>query len=198
MRQINGVLLKTNIFVHLDEADQQERILASDRWLIMFSSIFFHFLSSHSVRCVGEKLMRKSIKNSKLCMHAAKLCPLPPNLHVVKESDLLLLLQNSFLRKRQGSLTHSNPAQETRSSRNTAFSKTIGDGKSRWISSLSLLPQGLNYLHNSEVKVHGNLTSCNCLIDNRWTCKLSGFGQRYLVKGERPDPSTDEQTRYSS
>ncbi|XP_025086126.1 atrial natriuretic peptide receptor 1-like isoform X2 [Pomacea canaliculata] len=46
---------------------------------------------------------------------------------------------------------------------------------------------GLNYIHGSELKVHGNLTSANCLLDNRWTCKLSGFGVR-RCSGERSHP----------
>ncbi|XP_070199106.1 atrial natriuretic peptide receptor 1-like [Littorina saxatilis] len=58
--------------------------------------------------------------------------------------------------------------------------------------------EGLHYIHSSEMKVHGNLMSSNCLIDNRWTCKLSGFGLSYLLKGEKPDTAKDEQTRYSN
>ncbi|XP_076471180.1 atrial natriuretic peptide receptor 1-like [Babylonia areolata] len=57
---------------------------------------------------------------------------------------------------------------------------------------------GLAYLHGSEVRVHGNLKSGNCLVDNRWTCKLAGFGLRCLLRGERPDhPPDDQQARFA-
>lgn len=58
--------------------------------------------------------------------------------------------------------------------------------------------QGLNYIHGSELKVHGNLTSANCLLDNRWTCKLSGFGVRTLLRGEKQPEGLSEQARYES
>ncbi|KAL8593365.1 hypothetical protein ACOMHN_067432, partial [Nucella lapillus] len=56
---------------------------------------------------------------------------------------------------------------------------------------------GLAYLHGSEVKVHGHLRSSNCLVDNRWTCKLAGFGQTTLLRGEAPEHPDDQQTYYS-
>ena len=58
--------------------------------------------------------------------------------------------------------------------------------------------QGLQFLHSSELKVHGNLRSSNCLVDNRWTCKLSGFGLRNLLRGEQPLDTQDDNTRYTS
>ena len=36
--------------------------------------------------------------------------------------------------------------------------------------------QGLEYIHKSAVKQHGNLKSSNCVIDSRWVCKLTDFG----------------------
>ena len=35
---------------------------------------------------------------------------------------------------------------------------------------------GLDFINKSNIKFHGRLKSSNCLVDNRWTIKLSGFG----------------------
>ncbi|XP_069138708.1 atrial natriuretic peptide receptor 1-like [Argopecten irradians] len=32
------------------------------------------------------------------------------------------------------------------------------------------------YIHNSPLKVHGNLKSSNCVVDNRWVLKVTDFG----------------------
>jgi tRNA A-37 threonylcarbamoyl transferase component Bud32 len=36
--------------------------------------------------------------------------------------------------------------------------------------------KGMNFLHKSDLKCHGNLTSKNCVINSRWTVKLQEFG----------------------
>uniref|UniRef100_T1JDE4 Guanylate cyclase n=1 Tax=Strigamia maritima TaxID=126957 RepID=T1JDE4_STRMM len=38
------------------------------------------------------------------------------------------------------------------------------------------IAHGMDYIDKSNLQSHGHLTSKNCLIDNRWTCKVSGFG----------------------
>ncbi|WAR01727.1 ANPRB-like protein [Mya arenaria] len=38
------------------------------------------------------------------------------------------------------------------------------------------LQDGLELLHKSAIYFHGNLRSTNCVVDSRWTCKLTDFG----------------------
>uniref|UniRef100_A0A0K0FCE1 Guanylate cyclase n=1 Tax=Strongyloides venezuelensis TaxID=75913 RepID=A0A0K0FCE1_STRVS len=40
--------------------------------------------------------------------------------------------------------------------------------------------EGLSALHNSPIEVHGNLSSKNCLVDERWQVKLSDFGLPFI------------------
>ncbi|XP_065672466.1 atrial natriuretic peptide receptor 2 isoform X2 [Hydra vulgaris] len=52
-----------------------------------------------------------------------------------------------------------------------------------WMFRLSFakdVAQGLHVIHKSLVGVHGDLRSANCLVDNRWVCKLSNFGLRKI------------------
>ena len=34
----------------------------------------------------------------------------------------------------------------------------------------------MEYLVKSSIKSHGHLTSTNCVIDSRWTCKITDYG----------------------
>lgn len=43
----------------------------------------------------------------------------------------------------------------------------------------------MTYLHESPLRVHGNLCTSNCLIDSRWVVKLSDFGLYAFKKGEK-------------
>lgn len=36
--------------------------------------------------------------------------------------------------------------------------------------------QGLRYLHESDLRVHGNLRSTNVLVTNLWVLRLTNFG----------------------
>ncbi|XP_028406591.1 receptor-type guanylate cyclase Gyc76C-like [Dendronephthya gigantea] len=42
------------------------------------------------------------------------------------------------------------------------------------------LVRGMTFLHASDIKVHGNLKSSNCVIDNRWVLKIANFGLKKL------------------
>lgn len=35
--------------------------------------------------------------------------------------------------------------------------------------------RGMEFLHRSDIGSHGRLKSSNCVVDNRWTCKISGI-----------------------
>ena len=60
------------------------------------------------------------------------------------------------------------------------------------------LIQGLEYLHETSLKVHGQLKSSNIVIDNRWTCKLTDFGMVQFCDGEEPDPEQSDYAKYAS
>ena len=48
--------------------------------------------------------------------------------------------------------------------------------------------QGMIYIHDSSISFHGNLKSSNCLVDSRWTVKISDFGLRQLKQGAETQP----------
>ncbi|GFQ82470.1 guanylate cyclase 32E [Trichonephila clavata] len=53
--------------------------------------------------------------------------------------------------------------------------------------------RGMIYLHDSQLRSHGNLKSSNCLVDSRWVIKISDFGLHELKFGadSGDDDSTD-------
>lgn len=48
--------------------------------------------------------------------------------------------------------------------------------------------QGMLYIHNSEIRSHGNLKSSNCLVDARFVLKISDFGLHSLRAPKDLDP----------
>ena len=52
--------------------------------------------------------------------------------------------------------------------------------------------QGLEYIHKSSVHYHGNLKSTNCVVDSRWTCKLTDFGVPKIREQKRSSVTTEE------
>ena len=58
--------------------------------------------------------------------------------------------------------------------------------------------QGLECLHKSAVKSHGNLKSSNCVIDSRWVLKLTDFGAIVNNMEDEPTDMDREHEYYSS
>ena len=58
--------------------------------------------------------------------------------------------------------------------------------------------QGMRYIHRSSLKTHGNLKSSTCLVDSRWTVKISFFGLQSLTGVAIADSSEEEkESKYS-
>ncbi|XP_064598086.1 atrial natriuretic peptide receptor 1-like [Liolophura sinensis] len=50
------------------------------------------------------------------------------------------------------------------------------------------LIKGLAYIHDSSLKYHGNLKSSNCVVDGRFTMKVTDFGPRKWLETKERDP----------
>jgi hypothetical protein len=63
-----------------------------------------------------------------------------------------------------------------------------------WTFKYSLLKdicRGMNYIAQSPIKCHGRLKSSNCVIDNRWTLKLTDFGLQQMKSRQQNVPQFD-------
>ena len=54
------------------------------------------------------------------------------------------------------------------------------------------LVRGMKYLHNSDIKVHGRLKSTNCVVDGRFTCKITDYGLPLLFNAQKESTQTHE------
>nr|XP_006817694.1 PREDICTED: guanylate cyclase 32E-like [Saccoglossus kowalevskii] len=54
-------------------------------------------------------------------------------------------------------------------------------------SMVSDIIKGMVYIHNSELKSHGNLKSSNCVVDSRWVVKITDFGLHEFKAGADRD-----------
>lgn len=50
---------------------------------------------------------------------------------------------------------------------------------------MCIFPQGMSYLHSSNIEVHGRLKSTNCVVDNRMVVKITDFGCHSIMKPVR-------------
>lgn len=57
----------------------------------------------------------------------------------------------------------------------------------------------MQYLHhNTQLGVHGNLKSTNCVIDSRWTCKITDIGLFKFKEGQDVDVEVGIDHHYNS
>ena len=50
-------------------------------------------------------------------------------------------------------------------------------------------------LHRSPIGAHGRLSSSNCVIDNRWVCKITDYGLDKFKANAKEDISEYQQYR---
>ena len=55
----------------------------------------------------------------------------------------------------------------------------------------------MQVIHNSPIKFHGRLKSCNCVIDSHWVLKLTDYGLRkFLSSYALVDPLKSEDGKF--
>ncbi|XP_041474147.1 speract receptor-like [Lytechinus variegatus] len=60
---------------------------------------------------------------------------------------------------------------------------------------VSDIVKGMQHLHNTEIRTHGNLKSSNCVVDSRWVLKITDFGLIHFKVGSQP-PDMGEYAYY--
>jgi guanylate cyclase 2F len=66
-----------------------------------------------------------------------------------------------------------------------------------WSFRLSLLTdlvRGMRYLHSSPLRVHGSLTSRNCVVDARWVLKITDYGLPAFYEAQGLTPPVKERS----
>ncbi|KAG5680913.1 hypothetical protein PVAND_010391 [Polypedilum vanderplanki] len=72
-----------------------------------------------------------------------------------------------------------------------------------WSFRLSLLTdlvRGMRYLHSGPLRVHGSLTSRNCVVDARWVLKITDYGLPafYEAQGLTPPPKSAKEQLWTA
>ncbi len=57
---------------------------------------------------------------------------------------------------------------------------------------------GMEYLHQSPIGCHGNLTSKQCLIDSKWAIKIKGYGLEYVNKYHTINVKSNEELLWTA
>merc|ERR1719320_501087 len=52
--------------------------------------------------------------------------------------------------------------------------------------------KGLSFIHSSDINLHGNLKSSNCVVNSRFVLKLTDFGLHGLRGSAELDPTSYE------
>ena len=76
------------------------------------------------------------------------------------------------------------PGADSNPGPSTYHSRTLPSDLMVWpqqsYPSLPVYPQGMAYLHSTEIHSHGNLKSTNCVVDSRFVVKITDFGLHHL------------------
>ena len=58
--------------------------------------------------------------------------------------------------------------------------------------------KGMNYLHGSDIKIHGRLSSSACVVDGRFLLKLRCYGPKCFYEAKSKKKSKKETLNYNS